>query len=298
MEIRVLRYFLAVAREESISRAAERLHITQPTLSRQLAQLESEVGTKLFERGTRKILLTHEGILLRRRAEEIVCLVDKTQRELAEQEERIDGRIVFGCGELAAVEILSGLLETFSREYPLVTYDLYTANADLVKERMDQGLVDIGLLMEPISVENYEFIRLKEKEKWVVLMRPEDPLSRKEAVTAEDLAQRPLILPRRSNVRNELASWFGDHYENLRILFTSNFCTNGAVMVQRGLGYELTVEGAMPFWDEKKIAARPLRPELTAASVLAWKRHRPFGPAVSKFIEHARCSLSMGFEKK
>lgn len=151
MEIRVLRYFLTVVREEGINRAAEVLHITQPTLSRQLSQLEEEVGVKLFHRGARKITLTNEGILLRRRAEEILSLVDRTEKELVEQEELVEGRIVIGCGELAAVQILPEMIESFHEKYPLVSYDIFTANADLVKEQMEKGLIDIGVLLEPID---------------------------------------------------------------------------------------------------------------------------------------------------
>lgn len=288
MEIRVLRYFLTVVREESITRAAEVLHITQPTLSRQLTQLEEEVGVKLFNRGTRKITLTNEGILLRRRAEEITELIDKTEKELAIQEEMIDGYITIGCGELAAVGFLPGLFKSFSQKYPLVTYDLFTATADQVKERMEMGVVDIGLLLEPVDIDKYDFIRLNIKERWVVLMRPDDPLAEKESVTAKDLADQPIIMARRSNVQNELANWFGDYFKNLRILFKSNLSTNGAVMVQSGLGYSLVVEGSIPFWDKEKICSRPLYPELTATSILAWKRQQPFSRAAMKFIEHMK----------
>ncbi len=158
-----------MVREENITRAAEVLHITQPTLSRQLSQLEEEVGVKLFERGSRKITLTNEGLLLRRRAEEITELVDKTERELIEQEEMIDGRVVVGCGEVASVNLLPDIFKTFSRKYPMVTYELYTGTADQIKDRMDRGLVDIGLMMEPIDIDKYDFIKLDVKERWVVL---------------------------------------------------------------------------------------------------------------------------------
>lgn len=293
MEIRVLKYFLTVVREESISKAANVLHITQPTLSRQLTQLEEEVGVKLFHRGTRKIALTNEGILLRRRAEEILELVDITERELVEQDELIEGKISIGCGELASVDILAGLLEEFSKRYPCVTYDLFTATADHIKERMDNGLTDIGLLLEPVDMDKYEFIRLDIKERWVVLMRPDDPLAGKEYVTAADLSKLPIIMARRSNVKNELANWFGDYYKDLHVLFTSNLSTNGAIMVQRGLGYSLVIEGSVPHWDSGKICYRKLYPELESTSVLAWKRGQPFGAAAEKFIEHIKCSLGM-----
>ena len=293
MEIRVLRYFLTVVREEGINRAAEVLHITQPTLSRQLSQLEEEVGVKLFHRGAKKITLTNEGILLRRRAEEILSLVDRTQQELVEQDEFVEGRIVIGGGELAAMQVLPEIIEGFRERYPLVTFDIFTGNADLVKEQMEKGLIDIGVLLEPIDIEKYEFIRLREKERWVVLMRPDDPLAEKEAVNAKDLENTPLILPRRTNIQNELSNWLGNSFQEQQVLFTSNLTTNSALMVQRGLAYSIVIEGSIPFWDKEKIAYRPLSPELTANSVLAWKRQQPFSLAVTKFIEYMKCFLGI-----
>ena len=293
MELRVLRYFLTVVREESITKAAEVLHITQPTLSRQLSQMEEEVGVKLFERGSRRITLTNEGILLRRRAEEILQLVDKTEKELIEQEEQVEGRISIGCGEISSVQLLPELFRTFRNKHPRVQFDLFTATADLVKEQMDKGLLDLGLLLEPVDMEKYDFIRLDMKENWVVQMRPDDPLAQKQSVTAKDLSLLPLILPRRMGVQNELASWFGDYYEKLNVVFTSNLSTNAALMVSNGLAYALVIEGAMPFWDESKITYRPLTPVLTATSVLAWRRGQPFGLAATRFIQHAKCFLSM-----
>lgn len=293
MEIRVLRYFLTVVREESITKAAEVLHITQPTLSRQLAQMEEEVGVKLFHRGARRIELTNEGILLRRRAEEILQLVDKTEKELIEQEEQVEGKISVGCGEIAAVQVLPKLIKKFREKYPQVTFDIFTATADLVKEQMDKGLLDIGLLLEPVDMEKYDFIRLDVKEKWGVLMRPDSPLAEKEFVTAKDLSELPLILPRRMNVQNELASWFGDYYDSLNVIFTSNLSTNSAIMVNNGLAYSLVIEGAVPFWDQSKVTYRPLSPSLTATSVLAWKRGQPFSLAASKFIGHMKCFLGI-----
>lgn len=295
MEIRVLRYFLTVVREESITKAAEVLHITQPTLSRQLSQLEEEIGVKLFDRdrGARKIKLTNEGILLRRRAEEILQLVDKTEQELIEQEEQVEGKISIGCGEIASVQLFPALFRSFHQKYPRVTFDIFTATADLVKEQMDKGLLDLGLLLEPIEIEKYDFVRMDMKERWVVLMPPDAPLAEKEFVTASDLSKVPLILPRRLQVRSELASWFGDYYKDLNVLFTSNLCTNGAVMVKGGLAYSLVIEGAVPFWDSSKIAYRPLYPELWATSVLAWKRGQPFSLAATKFIDFLKCFLSI-----
>lgn len=293
MEIRVLRYFLTVVREEGINRAAEVLHITQPTLSRQISQLEEEVGVKLFHRGSRKITLTNEGIFLRRRAEEILALVDRTEKELIEQEELVDGKIVIGSGELAAVQTLPEIISSFREKYPFVTYDIFTANADVVKEQMEKGLVDVGILLEPVDMEKFDFIRLTKKERWVVLMRPEDPLAEKTHIRAEDLEGKPLILPRRQNVQNELSSWFGDSFQKIQPVFTSNLSTNAAIMVQGGLGYSITIEGAVPFWDQEKITYRPLFPELSASCVLAWKKQQPHSLAAAKFIRQSKYFLGI-----
>lgn len=292
MEIRVLRYFLTVAREESITKAAEVLHITQPTLSRQMAQLEENVGVSLFIRGTRKIRLTNEGMLLRRRAEEILELVEKTERELTEQEEQIEGNVSIGCGDVKAVQLLPELIRTFREKYPLVTFELYTATADHVKERMDRGVTDLGLLLEPIDMGKYEFIRLSQEENWVVAMHPDAPLARKEKITADDLKDVPLILPYRLNVRSELASWFGDRYTDLHVQFTSNLPSNSSVLVHHRLAYAILIGGTLSYWDQTKITYRPLEPELKSTCVLAWKRQQPFGMAAEKFMEHVKKYLS------
>lgn len=288
MELRVLQYFLAVAREESITRAAEVLHITQPTLSRQLSQLEEELGTRLFERGARHITLTPDGLLLRRRAEEISELVDKTRQELALQDETLAGTVALGSGELEAVRVLPRLFQAFRLRYPLVDYTLYSGTADDVKERMDRGLLDAGILLEPVDVEKYEFIRLPVREQWIALMPADDPLAAKSAVTVEDLAARPLILPQRPRVRSEVARWFGERHDGLDVPFTSNMSTNAAVLVAGGMGIAVTIEGSLPFLDRTQLCVRPLDPPMTASTVFAWKRHQPFGPAAAKFLEFAR----------
>ena len=293
MEIRVLAYFLTVVREGSITKAAKILHITQPTLSRQLAQLEEDSGVKLFQRGARKIELTNEGILLRRRAEEILALVDKTRRELVLQEERIEGVISIGSGEIAAVQTLAKACKIFSDLHPRVRFDLYTANADHIKEQIEQGLLDIGLLLDPVDIASFDFIRLPFKERWVALMRSDHPLAAKNSVTAADLKNIPLILPRRSAVRSELANWFGGRYRHLNILFTSNLSTNAAIMVRNGLGCSLIIEGSAPFWSHEEVTYRPLSPELSASSVIAWKRGQPRGMAAGKFIEFLQCFPGM-----
>ena len=170
----------------------------------------------------------------------------------------------------------------------MVTYEIYTGTADQIKDRMDRGLVDIGLMMEPIDIDKYDFIKLDVKERWVALMKPDDPLAEKDSVRAEDLADKSIIMAKRSNVQNLIVSWMGDHYKDLNVLFTSNLGTNAAIMVQNDLGYAVVIEGAVPFWDEKYICRRPLEPEVYTNCVLAWKRQQPFSPAVTKFIEHTK----------
>lgn len=292
MEIRVLRYFLTVVREEGITKAADVLHITQPTLSRQLAQMEEEMGARLFERGTRKITLTDEGLLLRRRAEEILELVDKTERELTGRDEMVEGTVSVGCGDLASVQILPELFRRFHERYPNVNFDLYTASADHIKDRMERGLTDVSLMLEPVGMEKYDFVRLERRERWVVVMHPDAPLARLEYVTPEDLKSVPLIMPRRLSVQSEVASWFGDDFKRLNILFTSNLSSSSSVMVHHKLAYAMIIEGSIAFWDPGKITYRPLHPALMASSVLAWKRQQPFGAAASKFIAFCKETLN------
>lgn len=293
IETRLLHYFLTVARERSITGAAKALHITQPTLSRQMAQLEDEIGAKLFVRDSRPLSLTDEGLLLRRRAEEILELMEKTESEISNQEEQIEGTVSIGCGELASVRLLTEMIADFSQRYPHVTFDVYTAGADQIKHRMDDGLTDIGLLLEPVDMERYEYIRMPVKERWAAVMPAGVPLARREYVTAKDLADIPVIMPSRQKVHDEVASWFGSFYERLQVIGTSNLSTNAALMVQAGLGYALIIEGGLPFLEQAEVRLSPLYPELTATSVLAWKRNQPVSAAVSRFQEYAACFLSI-----
>lgn len=285
MEIRVLRYFLTVTREQNITKAAEVLHITQPTLSRQLTELEEYLGVKLFVRGHRKITLTEAGILLRRRAEEIVELADKTEREFGEEGEDVSGLVSIGSAESMAARILPELLESFSQKYPQVQYELYSGNADLIKERIDKGLIDIGLLLEPVDIEKYDFIRLKQKERWGIIMRADSPLAAKDAVEASDLKHLPLSNVKRTVLQNELSSWFGEDYKNLNTFSTHNMSALAALLAERGLVYALAIEGSVSIYQTPNICFRPLYPELTATSVFVWKKYQPFNLATTKFIK-------------
>lgn len=286
MELRLLRYFLAVAEQESITGASNVLHVTQPTLSRQMSDLEDEVGTALFRRGTRRITLTPEGVLLSRRAREILALVDKTAHELTETQDLLAGRITIGCGEMESVKQLMAIIRAFSSQYPQVTFEIFTADADTVRERIDQGIVDVGLLLEPVDMEKYAYVRMHVRERWAAMLPAGSPLVRKETLTAADLSRETLMFPRRAKVQAELASWFGRRWKHMDSKFSFNLSTNAAIMVSQGLGTALILEGSMPFADRTDIVLRPLSPELTATTVLAWKREQPFGRAVTRFIEY------------
>ena len=288
MELRVLNYFLTVAREENITRAARLLHVTQPTLSRQLMQLEEELGVKLFHRGRYSVSLTEEGMLLRRRAQELVALSEKTKMELRHQEEMPAGEIAIGCGETKSMTLLSENMVSFRRKYPLVQFSIYSAIADDIKERIEKGLLDMGLLVEPVDISKYEFIRMPLKERWGVLVRADSPLARKNAVTPGDLRAVPLLMVRRESVKNELASWFADAYEQLEIAATYNLIVNAAFMVERGLGAALCFDLGTVFENLRFV---PLVPRMETGTVLAWKKNQTLSTAQTLFIQHMKNAL-------
>ena len=285
MELRLLRYFLTIAKEQSFTKAAEQLHITQPTLSRQMTAFEEDLGITLFIRNGKKISLTDEGILLKRRALEILNLEERTLEELKGKEEVVEGTITIGCGEFAAVETLAKICKTYKEKYPLVQIVLHTATADAVYEMMNKGLVDIALFLEPVDTEGLDYIRITDCDHWCVGMRPDDPLAEKEFIKKEDLIGKPLILPERLNVQSELANWFGNDYSKLQIAFTSNLGTNAGVMAVNGLGYPISIEGAVKYWREDVLVQRRISPEITTNTVIAWRRNIPYSLSVSKMIE-------------
>lgn len=285
MDLRVLRYFLMVAKEQSFTKAAEQLNITQPTLSRQLAALEEELGAKLFRRGGHSITLTNEGLLLKRRALEIVDLEDKILSEFKGGNEDIEGKITIGCGEFNAVEILAKICKSYREKYPLVQFALHTGTADHISEMMNKGLVDIGIFLEPVNTEGLDYIRIQGSDHWVVTMKADDPLAVKDVITKKDLTGLPLILPERTNIQSELANWFGRDFSRLNVAFTSNLGTNAGVMAIHGLGYPVSVEGAVRYWNRELLVQKRLSPEIKTSTVIAWRRNIPYSPVVSRFIE-------------
>lgn len=284
MELRLLEYFLAVVREENITRAAEILHVTQPTLSRQMAQLEEELGVELFTRG-RHLKLTDAGILLRRRAEEVTSLIGKTIQELEEQAEP-EGTISIGSGGLISSQNLPAAMEAFRKQHPRIQYHFYTNSADYVKELLEQGLLDFGFLLEPIDVTKFDYLRMKEKERWGLLMNAGHYLAGKEHICKEDLLHIPLITTDRLLVQRELEQWLGKPLSDLEIFATYNIVTHAAMLVESGAAAALTIEGAVNLFEESRLVFRPLYPELSMSSVLAWKKFQPESSAAWKFLEY------------
>ncbi|GIN57307.1 LysR family transcriptional regulator [Lederbergia ruris] len=291
MELRVLRYFMTVARMESITHAADALHVTQPTLSRQLTNLEEELGTQLLIRGKRKISLTDAGMLLLQRAEEILAIAAKTEREFKDQQNLVGGEISIGSVEAITSQMLSKWLKAFNTEYPQVSYRIFSGTGDEIKEKIDKGILDVGILLEPVNIEKYSFIRLPQKERWGILTKKSSPLAQKEHVTAKDLVGVPLVSPSRSIVQNEIASWFGDDYDDLHFLATYNLIFNAASLVENGLGHAICIEGALAPRSDRSLCFRPFDPELQSGSLIVWKKHKIFSPTTARFIQFIKHAL-------
>ena len=285
MELRVLKYFLAVAREENITKAVALLHLTQPTLSRQLMQLEEELRVQLFRRSRYHIELTEDGMLLRRRAQELVDLAEKTTREFTMRETELMGEIAIGAGETRSMSFLSRAMVSFRERYPKVTFRIFSATADDVKERLDTGLLDMGLLTEPVDVGRYAFCRMKERDRWGVLVRLDSPLAGLDSVTPDDLEQVPLIISGRERVQRELANWFGDRWERLQIAASFNLILNAANMVRYGVGTALSFDLNFSFDDLRFI---PLSPTMDTGTVLVWKKDLVLTPVVEAFHQHIK----------
>ena len=289
MELRVLRYFLMGAREENITKAANLLHLTQPTLSRQLMQLEEELGVTLFRRSKHRIILTEDGMLLRRRAEEIVSLAEKTKDDLRHKQDHLAGTIAVGSGELQSSRFLTQLIAAFQKENPLVSFRIYSGNSDNIKERIERGLLDIGLLQEPVDIAKYHFVRTPVQEQWGVLVRADAELAAKDRVSPADLAGLPLILPDRENVQNELLNWFGSLAEKLRITATGNLLYNLASLARDSGSCVLTLNLACHYDGLRFI---PLAPGLESGTVLVWKKAQTFSPAAAAFIAYSKEYIS------
>lgn len=295
MEIRVLRYFLTIAREGSITNAANFLHITQPTLSRQIHDLEDELGQKLFTRGSHNITLTAEGMILRKRAEEIISMVDKTEAEFTSMEEAVGGDIYIGGGETDAIKFLAKVAKELHDTYPNIHYHLYSGNAQDVTERLDKGLLDFGVLVQPADTSKYDYLNIPAKDTWGVVMRKDSPLAEKETIRKEDLIGIPLICSRQAisqeRSKNEFTQWFGEDFDKLDIVTTFNLVYNAAIMVDAGLGYAVTIDKIANTSENSTLCFRPLEPKLDSGLNIIWKKYQVFSAAAELFLERLRESF-------
>lgn len=287
MELRVLKYFLAAVEENNITRAAELLHITQPTLSRQLIELEEELGTVLFTRGKRSLTLTDDGIRFKQRAEEIVELADRTFREFSEKD-NISGVISIGATEAVGGRLLAKLIKKFRDQYPLVRFDLYNEMADQVKDRVDKGIADIGFVLAPIDTTKYDFVQIPQKETWGLLVPEGHPFSKKITISVKEASAYPLILPKRENVHNEILNWLEKDEGQLNIAANYTLLSNAVLLVEENVGCAVCLDGALAISSRPGVCFIPFQPEHTTNSVLLWKKNRMLNPAVSFFIQMIR----------
>ncbi|MCD8372574.1 MAG: LysR family transcriptional regulator [Clostridia bacterium] len=283
MEIRELKYFLSVAREGSISRAAESLYITQPSLSRQMQNLEKEIGKQLFVRG-QKIVLTEAGELLKKRAEEMIALYDKTQAELLAPAEEVYGEIFIGGGESHAISSVAKAAKKLLERSPEVRFNFFSGDTLEVCEKLDKGLIDFAVLVEPADLSKYEYIRLPQKDTWGVLMRQDSPLAKKQFITCEDLQGAPLIRSKHAINENELSAWFKGE-KGYNIVATYNLLYNASHLVKEGIGCAVGLDGIINTAGDSELAFRPLKPKLETSLAVAWKKRQVFSRAAEKFLE-------------
>lgn len=284
MELRVLQYFLAVTREQSISGAAESLHLSQPTLSRQLKELEEELGKQLFVRGNRRVTLTEEGMILRKRSEEILELVKKAEDEISLSDETVAGDITIGAGETDGIRLLTNAAQMLQKEYPLIHFHIVSGDRVTVTEEMDRGLIDFGLLFGKIDNLKYEYIQIPYKDRYGVLMRRDSELAEKKTILPKDLLTQPLILSRQALNDSSLQAIFGCDKEKLNIVATYNLLFNGSLMVDEGMGYAVCLDKIINVSGESNLCFRPFEPEVEAHLSLAWKKYQVLTKAAEKFL--------------
>lgn len=292
MELKNLTTFLAVAEKETISAAAKHLHLSQPSLSRQLMDLEKELGVTLFTRGNRKITLTEDGLLFRKRAEEIVELLEKTRSEFLSPRDTIAGNVSIGAGETYLIQLLGKIIKEIQVEYPNIKFHFYSGNADEVKERLDKGLLDFGVVISPVDVKKYDSLRLPAKDIWGVLMRKDSPLAVKEVITPKDLWDVPLITSRQSLVSSELSKWLKKDLKKLTVVATYNLVYNASKLVEEGVGYGLTLDKLVNFAPDSPLCFRKLSPTLESNLDVIWKNTQVFSKASGLFLERMKEQFS------
>lgn len=285
MELRVLKYFLAVAREQSISAAADALHLSQPTLSRQLKELEEELGKPLLIRGARQITLTEEGMILRKRAEEILSLADKAVEEVSQSGEDVSGNVYIGAGETDAFHYLARAIAQVQQKYPNIRFHISSGDTSDVMDDLDRGLIDFGLLFGPANTQRFETWRLPVRDEWTVLMRRDSPLACKDKITPSDLWDKPIITNRHIREGDFFLNWLQKSITGVNIAATYNLLFNGAVMVEEGVGYALALDGIINVTGDSPLCARPLDPPMDAGLGLVWKRYQRLSQPAEVFLK-------------
>ncbi len=291
MELRELKYFLAVAREQSISKAAEALFITQPNLSRQMQNLEKELGQQLIIRGAKKITLTEAGQLLRKRAEEIIELYNQTEAELSTPITDISGDIYIGGGESYVMGLIAKAARDVRRDYPNVKFHLFSGDSRTISERLDKGLIDFGIFIQPFDLSKYEHLRFPLYDTWGVLMRKDSPLAAKEHITPEDLWDKPIIRSRQSIGKNIMSEWFRKNDDELNIVATGNLLYNMSLLVEEGVGYAVTLDKIINTTGDSDLCFRPLYPELISNLDIAWKKYQVFPKCAQIFLKRLQDDL-------
>lgn len=287
MEIRVLRYFMQVAREENITRAAAALNVSQPTLSKQLKDLEYELGKKLFVRSNYSVKLTDEGMLLRKRAEDILAMVDKTKAEFSALGDVYGGDIHIGCAEAEGISHLIDVMKALKEDYPNIRFHLYSSGTDSISERLDRGLLDFAVIVEEADPVKYNYLKMKETNTWGILMRKDSPLSEKEKISMEDLLTLPLIVSRQSR-DEEIPRLFGDKVQSLDIVATYDLIYNASLLVREGFGYVLGFDKLIYTGSESDLCFRPLESGLEAPMYIIWKKYQVFSPVADLLLERLK----------
>lgn len=291
MEIRVLRYFLEIARAGNMTRAAETLHISQPTLSKQIKDLEQELGKKLFRRSSSAMTLTDEGMLLRKRAEDIVAMVDKTSDEFKSMNDITGGEVHIGCAESHQVKYLAQTIKEFKVKYPMFRFHLTSGNTEQVAERLDRGLIDFAVIVEPPNLSKYNYLELPEADVWGLVMKKEDPLARKENICFEDLPGLELICSAQG-MKFDISRWCGEKADMLDLSGTINLAYNGSVFVREGLGYMLTFDRLINTGPGSGLCFRPLEPLLETKMYVIWKKYQVFTPIAQLLLDELKERLS------
>ena len=296
MEFRLLEYFLAVAREQSITAAAESLHISQPALSTQLKALETELGKQLLIRGvkgSRKVVLTEEGMILRRRAEEIISLMRRTEEEITGSDETIAGNVFIGAGETETVRLFAQAAQKIQKKYPDIQYHISSGNAEHVLDYLDKGLIDFGLLFTKVDPQKYKALPMPVKDTWGVLMRKDSPLAKKESICPEDLWDKPLIISHQKGDDRQLSQWIGREISELNVVATYNLVFNASLLVDEGLGYALCFDKLI-HTEGTGLSFRPFSPPMVAPGYIVWKKYQIFSKAAGRFLQAVRERISDG----